>query len=124
MGKGDKKSKRGKIFRGTYGKRRPRKAKSITHVSAVKDEQKRNEKKTDIVRPEEVKTEKKITVPSKIEKVKTEKKENEKEIDVLKPKEVKTEKKTVKSSKTEKVKTEKKKTTKKKSTKKETNKNK
>jgi len=120
MGKGDKKSKRGKIFRGTFGKRRPRKAKSITHVSAVKDQQKKNEKKTDIVRPEEVKPEKKIAVPSKMEKVKTEKKENEKEIDVVKPKEVKTEKKTVKSSKTEKVKTEKKK----KSTKKETNKNK
>jgi 30S ribosomal protein S31 len=25
MGKGDKKSRRGKIWRGTYGKRRPRK---------------------------------------------------------------------------------------------------
>ncbi|MEJ2193558.1 MAG: 30S ribosomal protein THX [Ignavibacteriaceae bacterium] len=28
MGKGDKKSKRGKIFKGTYGKRRPRKKQS------------------------------------------------------------------------------------------------
>lgn len=27
MGKGDRKTRRGKIFRGTYGKRRPRKAK-------------------------------------------------------------------------------------------------
>ncbi|HEY8106857.1 MAG TPA: 30S ribosomal protein THX [Gemmatimonadales bacterium] len=27
MGKGDRKSRRGKIFRGTYGKRRPRKKK-------------------------------------------------------------------------------------------------
>lgn len=27
MGKGDRKSGRGKIFRGTYGKRRPRKKK-------------------------------------------------------------------------------------------------
>lgn len=27
MGKGDKRSKKGKIFRGTYGKRRPRKVK-------------------------------------------------------------------------------------------------
>jgi 30S ribosomal protein S31 len=28
MGKGDRKSRRGKIFRGTYGKRRPRKRKA------------------------------------------------------------------------------------------------
>jgi 30S ribosomal protein S31 len=28
MGKGDRKSRRGKIFRGTYGKRRPRKKKT------------------------------------------------------------------------------------------------
>lgn len=27
MGKGDKRSKKGKIFRGTFGKRRPRKVK-------------------------------------------------------------------------------------------------
>jgi 30S ribosomal protein S31 len=27
MGKGDKRSKKGKIYRGTYGKRRPRKKK-------------------------------------------------------------------------------------------------
>lgn len=27
MGKGDKRSKKGKIYRGTYGKRRPRKVK-------------------------------------------------------------------------------------------------
>jgi 30S ribosomal protein S31 len=27
MGKGDRKSRRGKVFRGTYGKRRPRKKK-------------------------------------------------------------------------------------------------
>ncbi len=78
MGKGDKKSKRGKIFRGTFGKRRPRKAKSITHVSAVKDEQKKNEKKVVVVKPEEVKTEKKTAVPDKIEELKTEKKKDEK----------------------------------------------
>ncbi len=29
MGKGDKKSKRGKIYKGTYGKSRPRKKKKI-----------------------------------------------------------------------------------------------
>ncbi len=28
MGKGDRKSRRGKIYRGTYGKRRPRKKKT------------------------------------------------------------------------------------------------
>lgn len=28
MGKGDKRTKKGKIFRGSYGKRRPRKLKS------------------------------------------------------------------------------------------------
>jgi 30S ribosomal protein S31 len=27
MGKGDRKSRRGKVYRGTYGKRRPRKKK-------------------------------------------------------------------------------------------------
>jgi 30S ribosomal protein S31 len=29
MGKGDRKSKKGKIYRGTYGKRRPRKKKTV-----------------------------------------------------------------------------------------------
>ncbi len=29
MGKGDRKSRRGKIHRGTYGKRRPRKSKPV-----------------------------------------------------------------------------------------------
>jgi 30S ribosomal protein S31 len=29
MGKGDRKTRRGKIFRGTYGKRRPRKKKLV-----------------------------------------------------------------------------------------------
>jgi 30S ribosomal protein S31 len=29
MGKGDRKSRRGKLFRGTYGKRRPQKAKKV-----------------------------------------------------------------------------------------------
>ena len=32
MGKGDKKSKRGKIIAGSYGKKRPKKASSINHV--------------------------------------------------------------------------------------------
>jgi 30S ribosomal protein S31 len=29
MGKGDRKSRRGKVYRGTYGKRRPRKKKTV-----------------------------------------------------------------------------------------------
>ncbi|MCX2679686.1 30S ribosomal protein THX [Galbibacter sp. EGI 63066] len=32
MGKGDRKTKRGKIYRGTYGARRPRKIKKRKHV--------------------------------------------------------------------------------------------
>lgn len=43
MGKGDKKSKRGKIIAGSYGKKRARKASSVSHVPVkVLDE---NEKK-------------------------------------------------------------------------------
>ncbi len=34
MGKGDKKTKRGKIWRGTYGKTRPRKKKKVNEVKA------------------------------------------------------------------------------------------
>lgn len=37
MGKGDKRSKKGKIFRGTYGKRRPRKLpKTVVKKAAPK----------------------------------------------------------------------------------------
>ncbi|WP_375373389.1 30S ribosomal protein THX [Kaistella polysaccharea] len=32
MGKGDKKSKKGKIIAGSYGKKRPRKASSVNHI--------------------------------------------------------------------------------------------
>lgn len=32
MGKGDRKSRRGKIYRGTYGKRRPRKKKTAKNA--------------------------------------------------------------------------------------------
>ncbi|UCE51447.1 MAG: 30S ribosomal protein THX [Desulfobacterales bacterium] len=34
MGKGDKKTKRGKIFRGTYGVRRPRKKKKKSEAKS------------------------------------------------------------------------------------------
>lgn len=36
MGKGDKRSKKGKIYRGTYGKRRPRKRKTVAKKTAAK----------------------------------------------------------------------------------------
>lgn len=32
MGKGDQKSKKGKIIAGSYGKKRPRKASSVSHI--------------------------------------------------------------------------------------------
>ncbi len=39
MGKGDRRSKRGKIFRGTFGKRRPKpekeRKKAVAHAAAV-----------------------------------------------------------------------------------------
>ncbi len=38
MGKGDQKSKRGKIVRGTYGVRRPRKKKKIAFNNEAKKE--------------------------------------------------------------------------------------
>ncbi len=36
MGKGDKRSKKGKIFRGSYGKRRPRKLKNKPKAAPAK----------------------------------------------------------------------------------------
>ena len=38
MGKGDQRSRRGKIWRGTFGKRRPKKAKPATAVQAASGE--------------------------------------------------------------------------------------
>lgn len=35
MGKGDKRSKKGKIYRGSYGKRRPRKKKTGARKAAA-----------------------------------------------------------------------------------------
>ena len=44
MGKGDKKSRKGKIIAGSYGKKRPRKESSVIHIPVeVLDE---NDKKT------------------------------------------------------------------------------
>ena len=46
MGKGDQKSRRGKIFAGTYGKRRPRKSKSVKSipVKVLNEEEKKDSK--------------------------------------------------------------------------------
>lgn len=39
MGKGDRRTRRGKIHRGTYGKRRPRRRKKKAAEAAAKTEQ-------------------------------------------------------------------------------------
>ena len=46
MGKGDQKSRRGKITAGTYGKRRPRKSKSVKSipVKVLNEEEKKDSK--------------------------------------------------------------------------------
>lgn len=41
MGKGDRKSKRGKIHRGTYGRRRPRKTRPVFMAKEDKTEKKK-----------------------------------------------------------------------------------
>lgn len=83
MGKGDKKSKRGKINRGTYGKRRRRKSRKYipeqkTDVKPQKTEVKEKVEEKEVVKEEvpEVKTEKKKTTRKKTTK-KTTKKEKE-----------------------------------------------
>jgi ribosomal small subunit protein bTHX len=43
MGKGDRKSKRGKIHRGTYGKRRPKKLIPVPGVQSKKPEETKNQ---------------------------------------------------------------------------------
>jgi 30S ribosomal protein S31 len=42
MGKGDRKTKRGKIILGTYGKLRPKRGKFKLHPGAVKDAQRKD----------------------------------------------------------------------------------
>lgn len=46
MGKGDKKTKRGKIFRGTHGKSRPKPKKKNNAVPEKKETAKKTTKKT------------------------------------------------------------------------------
>ena len=72
MGKGDKKTKRGKIFRGTFGKHRPRK-RHLEWIALPKEKEKVKEE----VPVEEVKAETKKVVKKKPAKKKTAKKESE-----------------------------------------------
>ena len=45
MGKGDQRSRRGKIWRGTFGKRRPKKSNSATPTQAAAPEPEKKSKK-------------------------------------------------------------------------------
>ena len=44
MGKGDQRSRRGKIWRGTFGKRRPKRSKRVAAVAAAAVEKKPEKK--------------------------------------------------------------------------------
>jgi 30S ribosomal protein S31 len=77
VGKGDKKSKRGKINRGTYGKRRARKTHKYVPAPVIEEKKKKTEVKTEEANPvvkAEVKPEKKKTTKKKTEKKETKKK--------------------------------------------------
>ena len=45
MGKGDQRSRRGKIWRGTFGKRRPKKSNSVPQTRAAAPEHEKKSKK-------------------------------------------------------------------------------
>ncbi len=45
MGKGDQRSRRGKIWRGTFGKRRPKKSTTVKAVAAEPEAEKKSNKK-------------------------------------------------------------------------------
>lgn len=47
MGKGDKKTRRGKITRGSYGKTRPRKTSKLENLREVEKEEKKELSKTE-----------------------------------------------------------------------------
>jgi 30S ribosomal protein S31 len=47
MGKGDQRSRRGKIWRGTFGKRRPKKSHSVTQTQAAAPEPEKNKKQAE-----------------------------------------------------------------------------
>ncbi|MBD8018799.1 30S ribosomal protein THX [Kaistella pullorum] len=52
MGKGDQKSRRGKVTAGSYGKRRPRKANSVKKIPVTVMDENENEKSKVAVRQE------------------------------------------------------------------------
>ncbi len=52
MGKGDQKSKRGKIVAGSYGKKRPRRAKSVEKIPVKVMDEDQKKKSVDAVRDE------------------------------------------------------------------------
>jgi len=81
MGKGDMKTKRGKIVRGSYGKSRPRKKTGLkTTVAAVKKEEKTEAPKKKAVKAKTKKTEtKKAETKKPRAKKAPEKKEESKE---------------------------------------------
>lgn len=45
MGKGDQRSRRGKIWRGTFGKRRPKKSHAVTQTQAAAPEAEKKPRK-------------------------------------------------------------------------------
>jgi 30S ribosomal protein S31 len=78
MGKGDKKSKRGKINRGTFGKRRIRKTKKHVSTPVTEENKKKIEVKTEEPKPE-LKTEMKKTTRKKKEKTGSDKENSAKQ---------------------------------------------
>lgn len=95
MGKGDQKSKKGKIIAGSYGKKRPRKVSSVSHIPVkVLDENDKKAPKEKVRKDVGYPTEKSENAevdekPKVAAKPKAEKKEDLKE---EKPKETKTKK--------------------------------
>ena len=74
MGKGDKKSRRGKIFRHSFGKRRPQK-KTVHTAAIVKPEKvKKAETASVVTEPEKETTEKTVAAEKKSKKGKSTKK--------------------------------------------------
>lgn len=79
MGKGDKKSRRGKIYRGSFGKRRPhKKVKQIATVPVAKkaEEEENKEAAVEEVKPEKAEKEKAATKEKKPRQRKSSKKKS------------------------------------------------
>lgn len=92
MGKGDKKTRRGKITRGTYGVRRPRKTKK-SYIAANKTAAMVTEPKTPQLEEKKVKTQKAIATEKEVKEIKAVKKEKTTEKKASTKKSTKTEKK-------------------------------